>query len=51
MIRANIYSRAGKHLCTKRFKSKESLERFVKYVCPKIYPDEWNFHYGIEIIY
>ena len=49
MIRANIYSRAENYLCTKRFHSKESLEKFIKYVCPKIYPTEYNFHYRIEI--
>lgn len=48
MIRASIYSRAGKYLCTKRFQNKESLERFVKHICPKIYPNEYNFHYRTE---
>lgn len=49
MIRANIYSRAGKYLCTKRFQSTEKAEKFVKYICPRIYPNEYNFYYRIEI--
>lgn len=48
MIRATIYSRAGKYLCTKIFQNKEKADKFVKYICPKMYPGEWNFYYRIE---
>ena len=49
MIRVNIYSRVEKYLCTKRFQNTEKAEKFVKYICPRIYPKEWNFYYRIEL--
>ncbi len=46
-IRATIYARGDKFLCVRNFKNYESLNRFVLFICPKIYPYDSDFYYEI----
>lgn len=46
-IRAIIYARGDKFLCVRNFKNYESLNRFVMFICPKIYPHNSGFYYEI----